>query len=107
MLQQAALIALGISAHCKRCDRASADMKERQLGLCSPTPEGVYDHLALHRLDGVHHHSLSCGGGVCRPRPNVWHFYDANGSHENAITIVFNYVIPIGFLVGGILFTKW
>ena len=32
-------------------------MMKRQLGLCSPTPEGVYDHLPLHRLDGVHHHS--------------------------------------------------
>lgn len=32
---------------------------------------------------------------------------NANGSHDNAINIVFNYVIPIGFLVGGILFTKW
>lgn len=32
---------------------------------------------------------------------------NANGSHDSAIKIVFNYVIPIGFLVSGILFTKW
>ena len=31
----------------------------------------------------------------------------ANGQHDNGINIAFNYVIPIGFLVGGILFTKW
>ncbi|CAL5228554.1 g11710 [Coccomyxa viridis] len=31
----------------------------------------------------------------------------ANGQHDNGLNIAFNYVIPIGFLVGGILFTKW
>ena len=31
----------------------------------------------------------------------------ANGRHDNGINIAFNYVIPIGLLVGGIIFTKW
>ena len=31
----------------------------------------------------------------------------ANGQHDNGVNIAFSYVIPIGFLVGGILFTKW
>lgn len=31
----------------------------------------------------------------------------SNGHHDNAVNIVFNYVVPLGFLIGGILFTKW
>ena len=32
---------------------------------------------------------------------------NANGRHDNGLNIAFNYVVPIGFLIGGILFTKW
>ena len=32
---------------------------------------------------------------------------NANGHHDNGLNIAFNYVVPIGFLIGGILFTKW
>ena len=31
----------------------------------------------------------------------------ANGQHDNGVNIAFSYVIPIGFFIRGILFTKW
>ena len=31
----------------------------------------------------------------------------AKGDRSNGINIAFNYIIPIGILVAGILFTKW
>ncbi len=48
-----------------------------------------------------------CGMGLSDVLAQITASMNANGSHDNAINIVFNYVIPIGFLVGGILFTKW
>ena len=32
---------------------------------------------------------------------------NANGHHDNGLNIAFDYVVPIGLLVGGLLFTKW
>ena len=30
-----------------------------------------------------------------------------NGQHSQGINIAFDYVIPLGFLAGGLLYTKW
>lgn len=32
---------------------------------------------------------------------------NANGNHDNGIFIAFNYVVPLGFLFAGIVFSKW
>ncbi|KAK9904856.1 hypothetical protein WJX75_003896 [Coccomyxa subellipsoidea] len=32
---------------------------------------------------------------------------NANGKHDDGVYIAFNYVIPLGFLFGGLIFSKW
>lgn len=32
---------------------------------------------------------------------------NANGKHDNGLFIAFNYVVPLGFLFAGLIFSKW
>ena len=32
---------------------------------------------------------------------------NANGKHDNGVFIAFNYVVPLGFLFAGLIFSKW